>query len=43
MLDKRKLSQKFFNEFSELLREQQFTMLNKYRDEFDKAIKDGAL
>ena len=43
MLDKRKSSQKFFNEFRDLLREQQFTMLNKYRDEFDKAMKDGAL
>lgn len=42
-LDKRKSSKKFFRDIREMFREQQFTLLNEHRDEFDKAIKEGAL
>jgi hypothetical protein len=39
--DKHKITQSFFDETRELMREEQFTLMNKYRDMIDDALEDG--
>jgi hypothetical protein len=39
--DKHKITQSFFDETRELMREEQFTLMNKYRDVIDDALEDG--
>ena len=42
-LEKRKITQKDFNNLRELLREQQFTLLNKWKEKIDEEVEAGAL
>ena len=39
--DKHKITQSFFDETRELMREEQFTLMNNYRDMIDDALEDG--
>jgi hypothetical protein len=40
-VDKHKISQNFFDETREQMREQQFTLMNEYRDKIDDILKGG--
>lgn len=42
-LDKRKISQKDFDGLRDLMREQQYTLMNQHRDKIDAAIKEGSM
>jgi hypothetical protein len=39
--DKHKITQSFFDETRDLMREQQFTLINEYRDMIDDALEEG--